>query len=341
MTAGPLLTRLLEMRGRDAAARVLGFIAFNWMGIVFLAFCSFLLAGACDLILWPAEAFTRIRIPSLHEKFPTIAILLFVAALSVYSFLEARSLRIERVRIESGKLPSSTERLKIVQISDLHLGLLNRDGRIKTILERIRAEAPDLVVSTGDLVDGNVESLHHLEDIFRKVEAGLGKFAVTGNHEAYAGLDASVALTGSFGFTVLRGEARTIGSIINIVGVDDPVFGGREEESRLLSSLQNGLFTLLLKHRPEISEESPGLFDLQLSGHTHRGQIYPFKFVVALQYPLMDGLYRLAKGSILYASRGTGSWGPQMRLFSPPELTVIELTRPGAPPSGDVEASLS
>jgi hypothetical protein len=120
--------------------------------------------------------------------------------------------------------------------------------------------------------------------------------------------------------------------VINIVGVDDPTGVQMKierlvSEKALLSRLPKGRFTLFLKHRPVIDQEALGLFDLQLSGHTHKGQIWPFTYLSGISYPLSDGRFDLAKGSILYVSRGTGTWGPPIRFLSPPQITVIELVR--------------
>ncbi len=94
-----------------------------------------------------------------------------------------------------------------------------------------------------------------------------------------------------------------------------------------MASLPQGIFTLVLKHRPTVEAASLGRFDLQLSGHTHRGQVYPFNYVTGAIYPMQEGLYHLAAGSALYTSRGTGTWGPPMRIAAPPEVTIIELVR--------------
>ena len=136
------------------------------------------------------------------------------------------------------------------------------------------------------------------------------------------------------GFTILKGEAVTIPDTMNIVGIDDPagkrfgLYTGITEKN-ILSTLDPELFTLLLKHKPVIDESSLGMFDLQLSGHTHGGQIFPFKFIVQLYFPKISGYFALKGDSHLYVSRGAGTWGPPMRFLSPPEVTVIELVREG------------
>jgi len=165
----------------------------------------------------------------------------------------------------------------------------------------------------------------------QEVDARYGKFAITGNHEYYAGLDKALAFTRACGFTLLRGAAVSSG-VINIAGVNDPTGVQMKlekpvSEKALLASLPRHKFTLFLKHRPVFSKEAAGLFDLQLSGHTHKGQIWPFTYLSALTYPLNAGRFDRADGSILYVSRGTGTWGPPIRFLSPPEVTVIELVR--------------
>ncbi len=122
----------------------------------------------------------------------------------------------------------------------------------------------------------------------------------------------------------------TLPGLINIAGVDDPAarrFGLYNDipESELLAGLDPGLFTLLLKHKPIVNKDSPGMFDLQLSGHTHRGQIFPFRFIVRMFFPKVSGYFDLKEDSHLYVSRGTGTWGPPIRFLSPPEVTVIDL----------------
>ena len=154
---------------------------------------------------------------------------------------------------------------------------------------------------------------------------------MTGNHEFYAGLAQALAFTTRAGFRVLRGEAVTMPGVMNVVGVDDPSGPGYGSSSKgereLLSGEKNGMFTLFLKHRPSVGKESLGLFDLQLSGHLHGGQIFPFRYLTRLFYPFVEGLYRLPGGRSLYVSRGSGTWGPPIRFLAPPEVTIIDVKR--------------
>jgi hypothetical protein len=188
-----------------------------------------------------------------------------------------------------------------------------------------------MLVSTGDLVDGQINSLEGLADMIKEINPRYGKFAVLGNHEYYAGLKQAIAFKKAAGFTLLRGEGISIDGIINLIGVDDPAakyFNGYDEsmEKHLLASFPRERFTILLKHRPLINKDSLGLFDLQLSGHVHKGQIFPFSLLTKIYYPKDAGLLR-ANGGMLYVSRGSGTWGPPIRFLAPPEVTVIDIVR--------------
>jgi len=323
MILAPLMSRILEQQGYDLPARIMAFAGFYWMGFIFLGFVAAVLMGGIDILSYSI----RQTCPC-SGKMPVIFMLASVIAVCIYGIIEALHPRIEYLHLVTHKLPTGTGHLRIVHISDLHLGMLTSNKRVKGIADKIQSLNPDILVCTGDMVDVSDHHLKGLSDIFNEIRPRYGKYAVTGNHEYYAGIKNSLEFMQDCGFTVLRGKAETVPSLINIAGVDDSVIGGTVQESVLLSSsAENGLFTLFLKHRPIVRQESLGLFDLQLSGHTHGGQIFPFRFIVSVPFPFLRGYYGLPKGSGIYVNRGTGTWGPQMRVFSPPEITVIELER--------------
>ena len=194
----------------------------------------------------------------------------------------------------------------------------------------MKEEDPDILVSTGDLVDGQVCRLNGLEDLLKEIKPRYGKFAVTGNHEFFAGFENAKCFTENAGFTLLRGEGITVQGILNIAGVDDPSgkrYGLAKDisEKILLSGLPQDKFTLFLKHRPLVDKDVKGLFDLQLSGHIHKGQIFPFSIITWLYYPVNSGRMNLTDSAFMYVSRGAGTWGPPIRFLSPPEVAVIEL----------------
>jgi predicted MPP superfamily phosphohydrolase len=327
MVFAPIATRLLERDGHDALARVSAVLGYSWLGFLFYSFLGFLLTGALGLICRLVNLIGGSSLPTFTGPGAAVCILTAALIINIYGYFEARSIRVERIVIKTAKLPVGTDRLRIAQISDVHLGLLVREDRMADILSKVEAENPDILVSTGDLVDGNMAVIDALPALFGKLRPRLGKYAITGNHEVYAGLAQSITAEKAFGFTLLSGQMITVDNILNIAGVDDPAAGLPEDEKKILEKAQNGLFTLLLKHRPDPLKESMGLFDLQLSGHTHYGQLFPFGYIAALVYPLQNGPYYLPKGSILYTSRGSGTWGPPVRVLAPPEVTIFDIVR--------------
>ena len=322
MILAPLAVRVVDRAGHDLAARALAWVSYSWMGFVFLAFSFFTIVG-----LWHLAAL-GLAAPNLTPHGPVSALVVLLLALGVglYGIYEAQNLKVERVLLKTTKLPTSVERLRIAQVSDIHLGLLHREEALAPIISHLQELQPDLVVATGDIVDAQIDHLDGMSELWQRLQPPLGKFAVTGNHEFYAGLGQALRFLERSGFTVLRGKGVTVAETITLVGIDDPT-GGNQNEADLLTRHQSALFTLLLKHRPRVNEKAVGLFDLQLSGHAHRGQIFPFNYVTALEYPKQDGLYSLPGGGQLYASRGTGTWGPPMRVLSPPEITLFEIVR--------------
>ncbi len=325
MIFAPIGTRLLERADHYNLARAAAIIGYPWVGFIFYSFLLFFLAGMAGLIFKIVNIAAGTHLPLFTGRTATACILVAVVAICIHGFFEAGSLRVERLRIPTTKLPQGIERLRIAQISDIHLGLLVRQDKLEKILEKIKAESPDMLVSTGDLVDGDMERIGKLPELFSTLNVRFGKWAVTGNHEVYAGLSNSISAERAFGFDLLRGEARTVAHIVNIVGVDDPTAASAVDETKLLKQVNNGLFTVLLKHRPDPDRENLGLFDLQLSGHTHYGQLFPFRLFSQFFYPLQNGPYFLEKGSILYTSRGSATWGPPMRVLAPPEVTIIDI----------------
>ncbi len=332
MTSAPVLIRMLVHEEHEIPARLLAYIGYTWMAAIFLYFCISISIDIFNAIPRVIGLFINMDLlPFMARPRPAFIISsLLSLAICTYGYFEARDIRIERLAVETSKLPPGAERLRIVQISDVHLGLIVREDRLRRIVEIVKSEKPDILVSTGDLVDAQLNNLSGLADILTGVKPRYGKFAITGNHEYYAGVESALEFTRQAGFTILRNEA--VKGIITIIGVIDPEgvrmgIGTPIDEAGLLRGVGRDGFRILLKHRPVIVRESLGLFDLQLSGHTHRGQIFPFRYLSAISYPMSGGRYDLPKGSVLYVSRGTGTWGPAIRFLARPEVTVIDLVR--------------
>ncbi|MDP3283017.1 MAG: metallophosphoesterase [Desulfobacterales bacterium] len=332
MVVTPVQVRILENQGMEACARFMAYTGYLWMGFVFLFFTASLAIDIYHGLLHGVGFFFQRDFSALFLAKRT-ALFLSLAwgiATGLYGYFEAHDIRTERVVINTPKIPLAVGKLTIVQISDVHLGLIVREERLKRIIALINGASPDLLISTGDLVDGQINRMTGLAELLQDIRPGFGKFAVTGNHEMYAGLGQAIGFTERAGFRVLRNEGITAGGLINVVGVDDPATGGVTysqpvPEKSLLLKASSERFTLLLKHRPAVERESLGLFDLQLSGHVHKGQIFPFNLLTYLFYPVRTGFALYPQNSALYVSRGTGTWGPPIRFLAPPEVTVIEL----------------
>ena len=332
MVLAPLLVRLLERNAWPTLARLLAHIGYVWMGLLFLFVSGALVLDVYHVLMLLLQGAVRVDLSHLvpSPRLSFFAPLILALTVGIFGFFEALNIRTERIAIQTAKLPRDIGRVRIVQISDVHLGLIVRQGRLAKILECVDAAHPDLLVSTGDLVDGQLNELAGLAEQIRQVRTPLGKYAVTGNHEYYAGIGTALQFTQDAGFTVLRGRGLTVPGVLNLAGVDDPAgnrfgTGPMISEKSLLTDLPRSIFTVLLKHRPLIDEESIGHFDLQLSGHTHKGQIFPFTVLIDLMYPKSAGLMQFGTGSRLYVSRGSGTWGPPFRFLSTPEVTVIDL----------------
>jgi uncharacterized protein len=332
MALAPVFVRLSEKYEFESFGRYLSLVGYTWMGLVFVFFLCSLLVDVYRLAIFAGGMIFKTNYLSLLPSAKAaLAMASFIAAgIVVYGFVEAVSIRTERVSIQSPKIPEQVGKITIAQISDVHLGLIVRHRRLKKILREVERAKPDILVSTGDLVDGQIGNLKGLGELLNNVDAPYGKFAVTGNHEFYAGLNQALRFTEKAGFTVLRDEVSVVARFLNIVGFDDPTgkrlgLSQAISEKSLLSKISHEQFTMLLKHQPVVDKDSAGYFDLQLSGHTHGGQIFPFTLLVWLFYPVDSGLTRLENGSYLYVSRGSGTWGPPIRFLSPPEVTIIEL----------------
>lgn len=331
MTYMPVLLRRIERRGWHYSAEVVAWIGYTWMGFVFLFFW---IALGLDLLGWVVGAASAIlpapvatHATSLRS-FP--AALGATLAVAVYGLFDARRVRVEHVRLASPKVTMRGRPFRVALISDVHLGVLVGPRRLRRMVERLRALDADVVLSAGDLVDGQADRVSLLVPLLDALRPRHGKFAVTGNHDYYVGIEHALDFHARAGFHVLSGTAADVGDHIRIAGVDDPTskrmgMWSNVDERVPLNGSSNDRFTILLKHQPIVDPRAAGMFDLQLSGHVHRGQIFPFNWLVRLVYPVRTGLSRLTGGGWLYVSRGTGTWGPPMRVGAPPEITLIEI----------------
>lgn len=331
MVFAPIIIHYSEKLGHESFARLASYVGYVWFGLIFLFFCSSLLVDVYTASMSLGGHFFKPLLRYVPVPRATFLVPLAIAmGISIYGFFEARNIRTESLVIKTDKLPAGMDKLRIAQISDVHIGLIVREKRLGRILSQVKEANPDLLVSTGDLLDGQIDKVSHLAELLQDINPSYGKFAVTGNHEYYAGIEEALRFTEEAGFRVLS-ETAFVNGPINIVGIDDPT--GKpwkhikdDGEDKLFKGLRREKFTLYLKHRPDLDRATLGLFDLQLSGHTHKGQIFPFSLVTRYYYVKDAGRLDFANGT-LYVSRGSGTWGPPIRFLAPPEVTIIDLVR--------------
>jgi len=239
---------------------------------------------------------------------------------------------IDELAVRIPRLHRAFDGLRIVQVSDLHVGDVLGRPFLDHVVERSMRLRPDLVAVTGDLVDGRVEHLAPTISALQGLRSRFGTYFITGNHEFYSGDVAWCAALERMGLTVLRNRTVTLrdgDARLDLVGVDD--YGQKEQPrgwdlERALQGRDPEHPAVLLAHQPRAVEEGIDRgIGLQLSGHTHGGQMFPITGLVAALWTYSSGLYRVGEGHV-YVHRGTGFWGPPMRIGSPPEIATITLT---------------
>ena len=330
-----VLTMALARSAPRAAIRPLAWVTYTWMGLLFFLVAT-LAVGDLVRALAPK--------PIDDERRVFIARALAALAGVVAVGAAGKGLANTRAPVSVVRVPVTIRRLRgsrawrIAQLSDVHVGPTIGREFIDQIVDRVNAERPDLVVITGDLVDGTVESLAEHVAPLARLTAPLGVYFITGNHEYYSGAVEWCTHLETLGIRVLRNRSCAIGGDdgFTLAGVDDWTAhqfarvapGHAHDLESALREAHPERPVVLLAHQPKsVREAAARGVDLQLSGHTHGGQLFPFNFLVRIQQPFVAGLARVTDRTQIYVSRGTGYWGPPMRLGAPAEITLLTLVR--------------
>lgn len=303
-----------------------GWVLFTWS----------VLLGALPLVILAAagvgDAQDRARII-------TCVVLGTTAVLLAWGYAEARRVpRVRHVDVRLPRLGAGLDGTRVVLITDTHYGPLDRARWSARVCEKVNTLEADLVCHTGDIADGTAERRRAQAEPLGTVRATRARVYVTGNHEYYSEAQGWVDLMDELGWEPLRNRHLLLergGDTLVVAGVDDVTAessgleGHRAHLAGALHGADPDLPVLLLAHQPKfIDRAAAGGVDLQLSGHTHGGQIWPFHHLVRIDQPTVAGLSRHGARTLLYTSRGTGFWGPPFRVFAPSEITLLVLRSP-------------
>lgn len=331
--------RVVAMRLHSRLGDALAVFAWAWMGVaLYLGLALAMGRVLFHLAQWrrrrsglaPVSAERRVFLARVTAA-GAAAVAAGVSSYGVWRAFQPPAVR--EVAVKLPGLPKSLDGFRIVQMSDLHIGDVLGKPFLEELVRRCNALRPDLVAVTGDLVDGTVPHLGPAVAALRGLTSREGTYFITGNHEFYSGDREWAAALTDMGLHVLRNRFVTLGDSggrLDVVGVDD--YGQRESPHRRGYNLGQALLgrdperpAVLLAHQPRGVEEALGQgIGLQLSGHTHGGQMFPITLIVEAAYRYPAGLFQVGAGHV-YVSRGTGFWGPPMRLGSPPEITAVTL----------------
>ena len=312
---------------RDGPARIADVL----LGVVWVLFVWSILGNVLRAVL----ALAGVADPA-RSRAVTAVVILISAVLLTWGYAEAmRVSRVRRIDVVIDRLGAGLDGLKVVLLTDTHYGPINRAKWSRGVTEVVNSLDPDVVAHTGDIADGEVSERREQAAPLGDVRARLARVYVTGNHEYFSGAQRWVEHMASLGWEALHNRHVVVtrdGSSLVVAGVDDRTAAGsgvpghHTDHAAALEGTDPELPVLLLAHQPQqIKGAVAHGIDLQISGHTHGGQMWPFHYLVRLDQPVLQGLSRHGERTQLYTSRGTGFWGPPFRIFAPSEITLITL----------------
>ena len=327
--------RFMERVWLSRLSETLVWIGSFWLSAMLYLFLAVLLLDLLRLAnffmpffpAWVTDDYARFK----ERGF--VAVGIGVALVILAGHLNALFPRIHEVRIGVAKKLDGGDSLRVVAASDIHLGTIIGRHRFEKIVARINSLNPDLILLPGDIVDEDLAPVvkGNLGETLRTLRSRYGVYAVTGNHEYIGGAEEAVAYLSEHGVTVLRDSTAKLDNGLTIVGREDRSimqFSGRRRRSLadIMADVDLSSPVILMDHQPfGLGEAAAAGVDLQLSGHTHHGQLWPFNFITTAIYELSWGYAQIGK-THYYVSSGVGTWGPPVRLGNRPEIVFITLT---------------
>jgi len=328
------------------AGRMLERISLSWLSSTLVLLGSFWLAAMVYFLLF-AFAIDILRLlnfivpffpaaftanPERTKEVTSLAVVAVVAVIVLGGYINARSPRIKTLKLDIPKNGHGMKSLNIAVASDIHLGTIVCKSKLERIVERINSLKPDLVLLPGDVVDEDIGPVirNNLGETLRKIRSTYGVIAITGNHEYIGGVEPACKYLVEHGITMLRDAWVKVADSVYVVGREDISIRGftgktRKPLAELMTGVDKTCPVILMDHQPfRLAEAEENGADLQLSGHTHHGQLWPFNFITKKVYELSWG-YKKKGNTHYYVSCGVGTWGPPIRTGNRPEIINIQL----------------
>jgi uncharacterized protein len=329
-----ILARVSERYTPESVSRALDWVASIWVGLMWELLWITVVLFLAKLILLVSGFWSRFDPVSLVAlgRYSAISTISLALLLCGWGMLQARRpARITEVMVPIKNITPELRKLRIVEASDFHSGILLRTPQISRMTERIMSVKPDLILLPGDIVDQSSDGVLQIAEAFRKLKAPLGVYGSTGNHEYYVGIKTSLEFCEAGGIRMLMNERVELPVGLVIAGIEDRTARQMGRPRPTIEQLVDGVARdkpiILLNHSPFADEANAAAnagVDLMLSGHTHGGQIWQFNYFSRLAFKYNRGLYNLGEGH-QFTTTGIGTWGPPMRIGAPPEIVLIRL----------------
>ncbi|MDD8016815.1 MAG: metallophosphoesterase [Bacteroidota bacterium] len=326
--------RILERFTLSLFSEVIVYIGAVWLAEMVYLFLFIALVDILRVINFFIPFFPSFIVQHYQQTslWAGVIVLSLSSLITAGGFINARFPRIKILHLATPGKNSSQKELNIAVVSDIHLGTIMGKNRLGYIVDKINSLNPDIVLLPGDVFDEDIGKVikNNLGEILRTIKSKYGTYAVTGNHEYFGDAEQAVAYLRAHDITVLRDEAVNISDVVTVIGREDVSsrsMNGKHRKSLqdILSSAQHHLPTIVLDHQPfHLEEPAETNIDLQLSGHTHHGQLWPFNFITNRVYEVSWG-YKKKMNTHIYVSCGAGSWGPPVRTGNRPEIVNVRL----------------
>jgi len=329
-----LAGRIWENQSVNFASTTLIWIGSFWLAFMVHFFLLLLFIDLARLI----NHFAGIFPASITQNYEQVKLIAFYSVIAISTIIVAGGYintlhpQVKNITIKIDKKVEGLDSLNIAMVSDIHFGTIIGRGRGMTIVDKINSLNPDIVLIPGDILDEDVKSVikNNTGDAILKLRAKYGVYGTTGNHEYIGGVEAATNYIETHGIKLLRDTTILVADKFYLVGREDRAIssftnGSREPLENLVSGIDESKLVILMDHQPhQLEQAANNGIDLQLSGHTHHGQIFPFNYITDMVYELSWG-YKQKKDTHYYVSCGVGGWGPPIRTGSRPEVMNIKI----------------